>query len=375
MSSIPIVKHESVDIRIPVSFGWRRIMLEHLTELLRLHLDRIPENVDLSSWTVLDSPVEGRGVFAKADLSPGDLIFVDHPLLMGHRTKEETPVGCVVCYTIKPLTSCQLGCGTLICSEECQNSTKHVEECRLISSWKRISVDEDFKKTLTKSIVPIRSLLLRGDQLDLLMNLAAHRSNVHGSELRFLKKHYDISDEEEQVMMQACYALDTNAYEMLMETERKECVNLRGLFPMSAILNHNCSPNTRVTFDRFGKMYVTAIVPIPEGTEIFTSYTKLLWGTPARRHILMKTKHFACDCFRCCDPTEFGTKLAAMRCLNRQCQGLLLPSDSLDFVCSWVCDSCHLTVSSSQIGVLQSAIAGMVRSSTIEDPREFLRFY
>jgi hypothetical protein len=49
---------------------------------------------------------------------------------------------------------------------------------------------------------------------------------------------------------------------------------------------------------------------------------------------------FTCKCPRCCDPTELGTFLSAMKCLDGDCtDGYLLPSDSLDPDSDWICNA------------------------------------
>jgi hypothetical protein len=78
--------------------------------------------------------------------------------------------------------------------------------------------------------------------------------------------------------------------------------SLRGLYPLAAMMNHACTPNTRHGYDEEQKMTVRAASFIPAGTEITSTYTSLLWGTSARRHHLKITKHFLCYCPRCRDP-------------------------------------------------------------------------
>lgn len=347
--------------------------LEAVILLMKNHLQQLPENNQQETLTLMNSPVEGRGLFAVRDIFPGELIFVDHSLIYGPRISEDVTISCVNCYdSVKALHTCT--CGLPICSEECQNSLEHKSECELIGSWKPRTSCID-SNAFARNVVPIRALLLNDQRKEFLKSLAVHDSPQHGAEVRFIKKHFEISDEQEVLMMQACRALDANAYEMFKKTKTDRSVNLRGLFPISALLNHACSPNTRNSFDFNGRMYVKASTYIPEGAEIFTSYTGLLWGTPVRRHHLKNTKHFLCDCCRCCDRTEFGTKLAAMRCLNRSCSGISLPDDPLNYSSSWVCDSCDLHVPPVQVGSLQTAIArliGSVEMSTPDDINDFV---
>lgn len=120
-------------------------------------------------------------------------------------------------------------------------------------------------------------------------------------------------------MRLACYVMDATAFETaqipkemiskkpVVSTEEERPLNgltpsLRGLYPIAAMMNHACVPNTRHGYDERQKMTVRATVDIPAGTEITNTYTSLLWGSPARRRHLGITKHFLCSCPRCSDP-------------------------------------------------------------------------
>jgi hypothetical protein len=120
-------------------------------------------------------------------------------------------------------------------------------------------------------------------------------------------------------MRLACCVMDATAFETAqipketiskkpaVSTEEERPLNgltpsLRGLYPIAAMMNHECVPNTRHGYDERQKMTVRATVDIPAGTEITNTYTSLLWGSPARRRHLAITKHFVCSCPRCSDP-------------------------------------------------------------------------
>lgn len=108
--------------------------------------------------------------------------------------------------------------------------------------------------------------------------------------------------------------LNTNAFELGVvarnESDEDSTVSLRGLFPLAALMNHNCVPNIRYTYDNKRVMTCKAVKPILKGEQIFNSYTKILWGTNQRRIHLCYSKNFLCKCDRCVDPTEFGNVLS-----------------------------------------------------------------
>lgn len=129
-----------------------------------------------------------------------------------------------------------------------------------------------------------------------------------------------LHDFEEETIHKICAIIDVNAL------ESNQNVEMSGLYPTAALMEHNCVANT---FHYFGddleqyKIIVRAAAGIRKGENITTMYTHALWGTQARREHLRETKYFSCTCKRCEDPTEMGTYLSALRCLGRS-------------VCSWI---------------------------------------
>lgn len=123
-------------------------------------------------------------------------------------------------------------------------------------------------------------------QVDMLKN------NVKGS----------IDPEDEELMRRICRAMDTNSFETAVLRDGKS-TSLRALFPLGALTNHQCVPNTRHIVNAEGELLVYAAVPIAKGEEITMSYADVIWDTQMRRQFLLATKHFACQCPRCADVT------------------------------------------------------------------------
>lgn len=67
-----------------------------------------------------------------------------------------------------------------------------------------------------------------------------------------------LSKEDENWMRICCDAMDTNAYEYLRVFDDDTSVSLRGLYPLAALMNHDCSPNTSHHYDRNGVMKVSS---------------------------------------------------------------------------------------------------------------------
>lgn len=124
------------------------------------------------------------------------------------------------------------------------------------------------------------------------------------------------SSEEKEFLYFVCTVLDANAYEVSIESCNSnrgmpflnipfvDCQFkiplklLLGLYPLGSLSNHRCFPNVFHVFDEKHRMVVRASVFIPKNTELFNSYTILLWGTITRITHLKNTKHFICKCDR-----------------------------------------------------------------------------
>lgn len=112
----------------------------------------------------------------------------------------------------------------------------------------------------------------------------------------------EIAKSDEEFMRKVCQVFDTNAFETVVSIEGERSISLRGLFPLGALQNHSCTPNTRHYFTSQGVMVTRAAVAIKAGEELTMTYTDLLWDTSLRRRYLLESKHFECNCKRCSDP-------------------------------------------------------------------------
>ncbi|KAL0849444.1 hypothetical protein ABMA28_013728 [Loxostege sticticalis] len=354
------------------------LSLEQLSQMVKVHLGlySYTDGVQhFSKWNIGESSLGGRGLFATEDVAAGEVLFVDHPITRGPRAGNTVVRGCTVCCRIESdsfFKCCK--CSLLLCSEQCQDTTTHYEDCNTICRWDtKVPIEEIDDVVLSKALAPIRALLMNEDQKLLMAALQAHRLPQHGAEVRGLKEYFDIPEEDEDLMTLACCALDTNAFQIATSYGKKE-MSLRGLYPVSGLMNHNCVPNTRYSYNQDSQMAVKAVKPIRAGSEIFTSYTGTLWGTPARRTHLYKTKHFFCKCDRCADPTERGTLLAALKCFSPECPGSLLPIEPLNSSSSWRCLECRLRVPIKTISILQSALGSLMGSLDFENVDQLENF-
>ncbi|XP_011703599.1 PREDICTED: protein msta, isoform B isoform X2 [Wasmannia auropunctata] len=349
-------------------------------ELLKTHLR---ENNLLQdeprSWIVDRSPLGGRGVFATRDIRAGELIFTDVPLLIGPRCHKKYLPMCVVCYKSDcALFPCDHGCGLPICSAECENSAVHVQgECKFLRGWAP-TCGSTWSKDLLLAVVPIRGLTLSKEQRKLLYAFECHANLTRNYEIDLLKRNVaNLPNEEEmELMRRTCGVFNTNSFEVVVVPSRDEdrTTSLRGLYPMGALQNHCCVPNTRHHFDDQQRLHVSAALPIAAGEEITMTYTDLLWDTSSRRQFLRVTKRFSCNCNRCSDPLEFGSQLGALLCAKDDCSGYLLPRNPLNRESSWICDKCQTSINHRQIECIHSGLNTFVSDAMYKSPREILRF-
>lgn len=249
--------------------------------------------------------------------------------------------------------------------------------------------DGSWSDELLRAVIPVRCLSLSPVKRQVLQCLQSHCGPEHAFEIDLLKRHTKEGPtrDEEEFMRLACCVMDANAFETAqipkdvinnkpaLSTEEERPLNglapsLRGLYPLAAMMNHACTPNTRHGYDEKQKMTVRAASLIPAGTEITSSYTSLLWGTAARRHHLKITKHFLCSCPRCRDPQEGGSRLAALRCLTQSCQGSMFPEEPLEENTKWQCEECGHQVTGRQASLTQAMLGRLL---SIVDNRNVLQ--
>ncbi|KAG6457560.1 hypothetical protein O3G_MSEX010367 [Manduca sexta] len=351
---------------------------EQLSLMVKEHLGLYSYYDDVQhscKWIVGESSVGGRGLIATENIAAGEVLFVDHPLIYGPRAGTILQQGCTVCCKLDSdeFFKCSK-CALLLCSGQCQDSGVHSDDCAIISRWgTKVPIEDVDDKLLSRALTAIRVLLLSENQKQFMASLQAHTSPQHGTEIKDLKQFFDIPEDEEQLMTLACCVLDTNAFQIASLYGKKE-MSLRGLYPVSGLLNHNCISNTRYSYNNEYQMTVKAVKPIPKGAEIFTCYSGVLWGTPARRTHLYKTKHFWCKCERCADPTERGTLLAALKCFSSECSGCLLPIEPLKPSTPWRCLECSLRIPSNNICAIQGALGSLMGTLNFENVEELENF-
>ncbi|XP_058806585.1 SET domain-containing protein SmydA-8-like [Phymastichus coffea] len=350
--------------------------------LLLGHLARRGLACEDRCWAVRASELGGRGLAARRPIARGQLVYADRALLLGPRGRDGQPPMCAVCARERcPLVGCDGGCGLPVCSAACAESTDHQAECVFLRRLRPLCAP-GWCPELLRALAAVRALFLCPADRQLLGALQAHEAARHSREVDLLARSLagGLDVEDERLMRRACRAMDTNAFEAAAAAASDAgpgvvaSTGLRALFPLGALTNHRCVPNTRHLLNGRGDLQVYAVAEIAEGQEISMSYADLLWDTTLRRQFLRATKHFCCDCPRCSDPTEHGSLLAALRCADGACAGLLLPDRPLSFDSPWTCGRCRLVISSKQIAAIRAGIASAIAEMSGQSPRKALKF-
>ena len=158
--------------------------------------------------------------------------------------------------------------------------------------------------------------------------------------VKFLLDHVKLADHipdiTEEDIFRANDVLDVNAFEI----RGRGGGGLRGLYPLTAMMNSSCSPNTQNSIDNDWTCRVRAVRLIKKGEEICDTYTTTLTNTIYRRKSLKSSKYFDCFCARCSDPTEFGTHFSTLLCRVADCSGFSLCQDPTSSTSDWKCLKC-----------------------------------
>ena len=143
-------------------------------------------------------------------------------------------------------------------------------------------------------------------------------------------------------------------------------------------MSHYCICNARYTINPDNlEMFVRARKVICQGEEISVQYLSALVGNFKRRRKILTEWYFDCLCKRCSDPTECGTFISAIKCF--QCNGDLLPINSLDYESQWKCDECEMETSCEHVekivDALQEELDAITSSGQFQEYERFIEKY
>jgi len=287
----------------------------------------------------------GRLLVAARDIDKGELIFTEQALASGPNHNLTTD-HCLDC--LKPMQEkyrCSK-CGWPVCNATCETGPRHTIECSTFAENKsKIDVEQLFDTgVIYWPISALRILLLSRSNPNswaIIQRMMGHREEQKLKESwKFYKEHLvdfiretlglgEIFTEEEVEHVSG--VIDVNSIRL--------ATHGHGVYPMTAIMSHNCMANTKSIMNEDGSVDVRSVLEIKKGQEITKNYVNSLETTQMRREKLKNGWYFDCNCLRCSDPLEslsFTSSVVCLRCKD----GLFLSTDPLDPQASWECGDC-----------------------------------
>ncbi|XP_070500302.1 SET domain-containing protein SmydA-8-like [Chironomus tepperi] len=336
---------------------------------------------DKCCWTIEELPIYGRCLIANRDIQPNEEIFRDKPLIVGPRVNNYNKIFCISCYKVlNKLSLCSQKCKFPVCSECENNDAQHRVECELIRSWK-LKNENKYSKHLFRALTVIRGLLLSKEESELMFMMACHENtSVQNMEVEKILVEFDGLSEDSEIvnkLKKISSILNTNAFEVGLphDSQPEHGISLRGLFPLGAVMNHNCIPNIYYVYNDHKVMIAKASKLIKRGDQIFNSYTKLLWGTMQRRVHLGYSKNFLCKCERCLDPKEFNSNISGIKCIHPQCDSIMLPINPLVITSSWKCEKCNFKLDHARISKITDILSKQIFNRISNEPMKLINQY
>lgn len=285
---------------------------------------------------IKEHPDLGRYLEATRDIKIGDVIMKEKPLITG--PAQVTPPICLGCYKLLEegkTVDCEK-CGWPMCSQDCSKNSNHAPECYYTQKrGQKISITTFGEPHPNyQCITTLRCLYQRDNNNKLWTKLQAMESHCEDRKdtdkwnndkkivcqfiWNFFKLENTFSEDE---IMRCCGIIQINCHEVPL-TEP----DYVAIYDRVSMIEHHCRANCHKSFTSAGEVLISAGLSIPAGSHLSVCYCDPLWGTEARRHYLADSKFFECNCQRCSDVTEMGTKYSAVKCKKKNCKGYLLPS-------------------------------------------------
>lgn len=202
------------------------------------------------------SSKKGRYLVAERDISAGEVVFREAPLVLVPRA-DSSPI-CLAC--LVPLKSdwpaCQ-ECGVPLCSPQCDGKLHSSTECRLLACLE-VHQNKLQMLLLNQLLTPLRTLLLLQEAPEAKPVVEALQSNsekrwqagvARKSEERVTDALRQLGFEDKEVVRHICGVFDTNAFMI---------GSGRALLPLASLMNHHCCANTQHWFTR-GALVVRAV--------------------------------------------------------------------------------------------------------------------
>ena len=193
-----------------------------------------------------------RCLVTTRDVSQGELLYVEHPLVVGPNHAGD-PV-CLTCHTpVDGSTECGK-CGYPVCSEECAQGEEHRQECGVLRNIRLDREAYNYHIVLPLRLLLSQSVTAVSSLTKLLVDHEEHRRKsdywevAENNIVSLLCTNSADHGWSRKEVRRAVGVLEVNAYEI----ESYGNSGIRGLFPLSSLLNHGCIDNcTMVMMTKF----------------------------------------------------------------------------------------------------------------------------
>lgn len=316
----------------------------------------------------------GRAVTAARDISAGEVLFCETPLVLAPQAGAgPTCLRCLKNLTKSPRRACEK-CGAPMCLENasCQNKYHSDQECSILERLEENEWSTKIIPFVNAALTPLRTWINIQEKKAILPIVMTLQSNAELRQKMPIGKFIDTSlmpllqtrlklAIPREFVHHVSGIFDTNAFRV-NTAGGEDC---RALVPLAGMMMHDCTPNTDHWFVD-GRCLVRASCFIPKGADITNNYTNCTLGTQSRQKHLSFTKHFQCSCKRCKDPTELETHVSSVKC--RVCKvGLVVPPSSDSDSQDWQCGECQAKLPSEMANTITRACSYIAEFKNSED--------
>ncbi|KAG5683117.1 hypothetical protein PVAND_012418 [Polypedilum vanderplanki] len=291
----------------------------------------------------------GRHYVATRDIKPGEIVLREAPLIIGpSQVTVPVCVGCLKEVREKAHGECER-CGWPVCSKSCQESINHTKnECKLTVEREDKVVIKHFSTVhpTYSCLLPLRCLMLKENDPERwkkLLELQTHDYKDDDAQYKqdmeriveFIPRFFKTNKWTKDEIIKVNGISRINGHEVPLTNP--SCV---AVYHRASFFEHSCRPNLSKSFSEDNEVIFWSPNGIKKNAHLTISYTDVLWETSNRRHHLLQTKRFSCECERCSDVTEYKTYFSSLKC--QKCDsGLLTPESLAKWNDDWRCTNAN----------------------------------
>lgn len=274
-------------------------------------------------FEIQERPGRGRCAIAKQGYQPGDIIIQEEPyaFIVTHGFRDYTCCNCCKFCINEKMFATHIDDKSRYCSENCilKDNLIHTKEIEFLLKLDDIGGADNNSLDTCRLIIRIAAIFLNEHPFsDIGIKIGKCNRIKDVLELEACRLHFDF--EARSMIIDTVQALEEIIDETLdyddiehlifaIGCNAHQIVNYKGdrlglgLFPMTSMLNHSCTPNSFHYFEfsnrNSPKLIMKALKPILPGEEICYSYVNLYQCTQLRRKQLLSAYGFDCSCSRC----------------------------------------------------------------------------